>query len=76
MKQPRRLLNPAFRDAVRQSALPRHVMAQLVGYGPHKCNLYNDLTRPDGPAHTPLVRERMAKLARLVGFPEERVWLP
>ena len=75
MKRQRRLLNPKFVEAVHNAPMTRYAMAQLVGYGPHRSNLTNDLKRPDGPAPTPLVHERMAKLARLVGFPEDRVWL-
>lgn len=62
---PRRLLSPAFVEAVRNAPLPRHVQARLVGYGGHPCNLSRDLTRRDGTPWTPLVRKRMAELARL-----------
>lgn len=75
VKRQRRLLNPEFVEAVRNAPMTRNTIAQLVGYGPYHSNLLTDLKRPDGPAPTPLVRERMAKLARLVSFPEERVWL-
>lgn len=72
---PKRPLNPEFVKAARNAPMPRHTMAQLVGYGYHYSNLNRDLSRPDGTPCTPVVRERMAKLANLIGFPEERVWL-
>lgn len=71
---PKRLLNPEFIEAVRNAPMTRCTIAQLIGYGPHHSNFGRDLTRPDGTPQSPLVLERMAKLARLVGFPEERVW--
>lgn len=72
---PKRLLNPEFIEAVRNAPMTRCTIAQLVGYGPHHSNLGRDLTRPDGTPQTPMVRERMTKLAQLIGFAEERVWL-
>lgn len=71
----KRQLNPEFVKASRATAMRRHVLAQLVGYGPYYTNLNRDLSRLDGTPYTPVVRERMAKLAQLIGFPEEQVWL-
>lgn len=65
----KRLLNPEFVEAVHNAPMTRCLIAQLVGYGPHHSNLHRDLTRTDGTPQTPMVRERMAKLAQLIGFP-------
>lgn len=70
----KRRLNPEFVEAVRNAPMTRCTIAQLVGYGPHHSNLHRDLTRTDGTPQTPVICERMAKLAALVGFPEEQVW--
>ena len=55
--------------------MPRKLQAQLIGYDQSPANLSHDLNRADGIPQTDKNRERMAKLAQLVGFPEEQVWL-
>lgn len=71
---PRRWLSPEFLEAVDQTTMPRRLQAQLIGYGENTANLSHDLHRADGVPQTPSNQLRMAKLAQLIGFPEERVW--
>jgi len=74
---PRRKLNPELRARVRDEMLNGKrawLLSQLAGF-PQSCDFSSILHAPRVPA-TPLIVERLQRLADILGFPVDAIFLP
>jgi hypothetical protein len=68
-----RSINPALLECVRASGIPQSRLALIAGF-PHYTQFYEAL-RADRLRGTPLLVERLERLADAIGFPCDEIFL-
>ena len=70
---PRRPLNPSLLEAVRRSGHNQSILALATGFPSY--TIYWELLRSEMVSTTPLTVLRLQRLADLLGFPREQIFL-
>jgi len=73
MAVPCRPLNPALRRRVEQSGKPKLLLASLAGFSQY--TQFFESIRSERVPTTPLMIQRLERVADMVGFPQSEIFL-